>query len=193
MRKKKRRFRGNALKRAIAVHGLQQPALGLASLVENRNKILLALQKYAGREQAPVKSGLYEADFIAIRVRGKFGLPLPNVVVADKMRAQLDSTNVTFVKRDRLEPGQKNVAVNRFDITRRGGKTDVIHQNGFKPNSQAVADGVSSDRQFDSGFRWTGGAVQVVEHVPTAQLGSHVLRLQMMLVQRVQGQGTAGG
>ena len=90
MREQARRFRGDILQRAIAVHGLQQPALGLASFGEDRNKVLLALLQQRLRKETAEKSGLQETHFFAAVAGGNGGLPAPDIIIADEVRAQAD-------------------------------------------------------------------------------------------------------
>ena len=131
-------------------------------------------------------------DFAAFGSGRNAGLPLPDVVISHQMRAQIDGADFAFTKGNRLEPWQKNMAINGIANTWFRGIADALRKVRREPKPEPVPQRGSCDAQLDFGFGGWICALCVIERVPRHRLGNNLLRLQTLAVQGIQHQRQTG-
>ena len=84
------------------------------------------------------------------------------------------------------------MAVNRFQTVRLSGISDVASELRLKPDADTVGDSGSRDWQFEPRLRGNFGSLCVIEHMPGARAGKHLLRFYVMAIDRIQNQRKPG-
>jgi len=102
---------GDLMEWRLAVHGLEEPEVGLTLVRQTGNEVEGVRAEEARGNSVAVECGLAEVDGFASGGRRDGRFPLPDIAGAYQVGAKTDSNFLTLLEWDGLEPGEEDLGI----------------------------------------------------------------------------------